>query len=96
MAFFDRNDPKDLFDLYFLLSEKKYKLKKLIEFLEKKFGVQFEENAIFSEAYKSMKELDNLKPFILSKNVKEKQKLIKEIKEYFTQKANQYLRRVLE
>lgn len=96
MAFFDRNDPKDLFDLYFLLTKKGYKIKKLIKLVEKKFGVQFRESAVFSEAYKSMKELNNLKPLILAKNLKEKQKIIKQIQGYFIDKANRYLQRVLE
>lgn len=96
MAFFDRNDPKDLFDLYFLLTKKEYKIKKLIKLVEKKFGVRFGESAVFSEAYKSMKELNNLRPLILAKNLKEKQRIIKQIQEYFIDRANRYLRQVLE
>lgn len=95
MSLFDRNDPKDLFDLYFLLTRKKYTIKKLIKLVEKKFGVSFEKSNVLSEAHKSTKELGNLKPLILAKNQKEKESIIKEIQEYFFELSSQYLKRVL-
>ncbi|PIR72144.1 MAG: hypothetical protein COU42_02360 [Candidatus Nealsonbacteria bacterium CG10_big_fil_rev_8_21_14_0_10_36_24] len=96
MSFFDRNDPKDLFDLYFLLTKKKYTIKKLLKLVEKKFGVSFEESSVLSETHKSTKELDNLKPLILAKNQKERKRIIKEIQEYFSDLSNQYLKQVLD
>lgn len=95
MCLFDRNDPKDLFDLYFLLTKKKYTIKKLLKLVEKKFGVSFEKSAVLSEVHKSTKDLDNLRPLILAKNQKEKEKIIKEIQEYFSDLSNQYLEQVL-
>ncbi|MBU2634974.1 nucleotidyl transferase AbiEii/AbiGii toxin family protein [Patescibacteria group bacterium] len=95
ISFLDRNDPKDLFDLYFLLTKKKYTIKKLIKLVEKKFGVSFEQSNVLSEIHKSTKELDNLKPLILAKSQKEKNKIIKEIQEYFSDLSNQYLQQVL-
>jgi len=95
ISFLDRNDPKDLFDLYFLLTKKKYTIKKLIKLVEKKFGVSFKQSNVLSEIHKSTKELDNLKPLILAKSQKEKNKIIKEIQEYFSDLSNQYLQQVL-
>ncbi len=95
MSLFDRNDPKDLFDLYFLLTRKKYTIKKLIKLVEKKFGVSFKKSTVLSEFHKSTKELANLKPFILAKNQQEKKKIIKEIQKYFSELSSQYLKRVL-
>jgi len=95
MSLFDRNDPKDLFDLYFLLTRKKYTIKKLVKLVEKKFGVTFEKSTVLSEFHKSTKELANLKPFILAKNQQEKKKIIKEIQKYFSELSSQYLKRVL-
>lgn len=95
MSLFDRNDPKDLFDLYFLLTKKEYTIKKLVKLLEKKFGVSFEESSVLSEAHKSTEDLNNLKPLILAKNQKEKRRIIKKIQEYFSELSNQYLKRVL-
>jgi len=95
MSYFDRNDPKDLFDLYFLLTQKEYSVEKLIKLTEKKFGIKFDKGAVFSEAYKTMKDLNELKPLILAKNSKQKQKIIKEIQNYFTNQADKYLRQTL-
>ncbi|PIQ92573.1 MAG: hypothetical protein COV69_02345 [Parcubacteria group bacterium CG11_big_fil_rev_8_21_14_0_20_39_14] len=94
MAFFDRNDPKDLVDLYFLLTEKKYKIKHLLKLMGKKFGVEIPESAVWSEAYKGMDELDNLRP-LLSGTKSEKQKLLREIKDYFSNHSSEYLRKIL-
>lgn len=94
MSLFDRNDPKDLFDLYFLLTDEKYTIKKLLELVEKKFGVSFEKSNALSEFHKSTKELNNLKPLILAKNQKERNKIIKQIQEYFSDLSNQYLKKV--
>jgi len=83
MAFFDRNEPKDLFDLYFLITKKGYKIQKLLKLTEKKFGVSFSKTAVFSESFKAIDNLENLRPLFLTKNNKESDKLIKEIKDYF-------------
>lgn len=94
-AFFDRNDPKDLFDLYFLLTKGKYSIKKLINLTEKKFGVKFSEPAVFSEAHKSLKDLKDLTPLLLTENQKAKDKVIKTIEDYFTALSDNHLSRVL-
>lgn len=95
MAFFDRNDPKDLFDVYYLLAKKKYSLRKLLKLVEKKFGVKIEEMSFWSEAHKSLDNLDELKPLLISKTNQAKQKLLKEVKDYFIDQSNQSLRRIL-
>jgi len=95
MSFFDRSDPKDLFDLYFLLTKKGYTVEKLIKLTEKKFGIKFDKGAVFSEAYKTMENLNELKPLILAKNSKQKQKIIREIQEHFTNQADKYLQQLL-
>ena len=91
MAFFDRNEPKDLFDLYFLITREGYKIQKLLKLVEKKFGVTFSKTAVFSEAYKALNDLDNLKPLLLVSNNKEADKLIKEIKDYFISNSTSLL-----
>ena len=96
MAHFDRNDPKDLYDLYFLFTKKEYTAEKLLKFVEKKFGVRFDQGAVFSEAHKTMKELDEIRPLILAKNLSQKEKIIKEIQRYFMERSDRFLRQVLE
>lgn len=96
MAFFDRNDPKDLFDIYFIIFKKKYLPKKLLQLVKKKFGVEFSESGFWSESFKMSKNLDNLKPLLLFGSQKEKTDLIKEIKEYFSSQSVKYLNKTLE
>ncbi|TSC95077.1 MAG: hypothetical protein CEN87_89 [Parcubacteria group bacterium Licking1014_1] len=91
MAFFDRNDPKDLFDLYFLIKKRKFTPKKLIKLVEKKFGVTFSEGSFWSEAYKSFKELENMKPLLVKKSESDKTKILDEIKKYFTKNSKRFL-----
>jgi len=96
MAFFDRNDPKDLCDIYFLLTKKKFEAKQLLRLVEKKFGVRLSESLFWSEGYKAFKELDNLKPFLLVKTVKEKKEIIGEIKDYFIRHSTRHLHRIID
>lgn len=94
IAFFDRNDPKDLVDLYFLLTKKEYKINFLLKLAEKKFGVRLEEGSVWSEAFKSLENLKELKPFIIGESG-EVEKILKEIKDYFVSQSKQYLKKYL-
>ena len=91
MAFFDRNDAKDLFDLYFLIKKEKFTPQKLLKLVEKKFNVKFSESAFWSESFKSFEKLGNLMQFLIAENDKEKGKILDEIKEYFTKNSKQFL-----
>ena len=91
MAFFDRNDAKDLFDLYFLIKKEKFTPQKLLKLVEKKFSVKFSESAFWSESFKSFEKLGNLMQFLIAENDKEKGKILDEIKEYFTKNSKQFL-----
>lgn len=95
MAFFDRNDPKDLVDLYFLLTKKGYKINRLLKLVEKKFGVRLEESSVWSEAFKSLENLDELKPLIIGRP-KETEETLKKIKDYFISHSQKYLKKYLE
>jgi predicted nucleotidyltransferase component of viral defense system len=96
MAFFDRNDPKDLFDLYFILKKKRYKVSRLVGLVKKKFGVEFAESTFWSECYKSFKDLANLRPLLLANTSKAKDKIIKEVKNYFINQSTRFLHRIIE
>ncbi len=95
MAFFDRNEPKDLFDLYFLITKKGYKVQKLLKLTEKKFGVSFSKTAVFSESFKAIDNLESLKPLFLTKSDEESKKLIKEIKDYFISNSSSLMSKLL-
>lgn len=90
MALFDRNEPKDLFDVYTLFIQKKYKIADLLDLTEKKFGVKFSEFSFWSECTKPFPLLNSLKPFLLPKDISNKY-LLDTIKEYFLSQGKDYL-----
>lgn len=96
MALFDRVQVKDLFDLYFLLTEKKVKVSFLLAGVEKKFGIKLVEDSFWSSCLKSLDDLDNMMPFLLLKDKKSQENLLTEIKDYFTKNSAAFLHRVLE
>lgn len=95
MALIDRNEPKDALDVYFLLTKENYSVKNLLEFVKKKFGVEFKEDMVWSEALKSAQELNALKPLIIAKTDEEQIQIIKATNNYFTKQAKQFLERNL-
>ena len=95
MALFDRNDPKDLVDLYFFLTKKKYKTKTLLTLVKRKFGIKLEESSFWSECCKNLKDLDEISPLLIAKTSNEKRKIIKEIRNYFTSRSADYLKKIL-
>ncbi len=95
MAYFDRNEPKDLFDIYFLIHKRGFSPKKLLELVQQKFGLSFDEPLFWSEAFKSFSLLYELKPLLFEKdNIQEK--LLKTIEDYFRNGSAEYLRQNLE
>jgi len=96
MALFDRNEPKDIVDLYFLLTKGRYAVEQLLRFVEQKFGVRFEKSAVWSETFKGMGELDNLQPLLLGKTEKEKRQVLEKVKSYFRKYSKEFLDRELE
>lgn len=77
LSSYQRNEPKDIFDLYCYLSNKsKYNIFKLIGLVEKKFGVAIELVMLLSKINELANSLNSLLPLLptphknLSKNVK--------------------------
>lgn len=93
MALFDRSDSKDLVDVYFIL--KKFKPKKLLKLVEKKFGITFGEGSLWSECQKGLKDLDEITPLLIAQTKDKKRKIIQEIKNYFEKQGAQYLHQIL-
>lgn len=84
MAMFDRNNPKDLVDIYFLLTKKKIKVETLLARAKRKFGFKIDAIGFWSETLKSLRSIDKIRPFLLAKD---KEKLIENIKDYFKKQA---------
>lgn len=95
VAYFDRSEPKDLFDLYFLIKKGGLNPKKMLTLAKEKFGIEFPESLFWSEAFKTLPLLDKLSPILLG-SVKEEQKILKNIREYFQKESASFLRSQLQ
>jgi len=95
MAYFDRNEPKDLFDLYFLLHKGGFNPSQLLRLVYKKFGVSFNEALFWSEVFKGLPLLRELKPLMLEKEEKKQEELLKKIEQYFKDGSYKLLRKTL-
>lgn len=95
MAYFDRNEPKDLFDIYFLLNKGGFTPSKLLELVYKKFGVSFSESLFWSESFKSLPLLREVKPLILEKAVEKQEELLEKIEEYFRDGSYNFLEKTV-
>ncbi|MBI2430617.1 MAG: nucleotidyl transferase AbiEii/AbiGii toxin family protein [Candidatus Levybacteria bacterium] len=95
-AYFDRNEPKDLFDVYFLLQKGGFTPIKLLSLVEQKFGVSFDESSFWSEAFKSFPLLYTLRPLLLQKGNEKQEDLLKNIEDYFKEGSRAFLKRNLE
>ncbi len=93
MALFDRREPKDLVDLYFLL--KKYKIKVILGWVEKKFGITLAVGSFWSECCRTLDNLDQMPPFLLARDNEERQRIVSRIKEYFSSQSSEYLKKAL-
>ncbi len=95
MAYFDRNEPKDLFDLYFLLHKAGFNPSQLLKLVHNKFGVSFNETLFWSEAFKSLPLLREIKPLMLEKATKEQEGLLDRIEKYFKDGSYKFLRKTV-
>ncbi len=95
MTLFERNDPKDVVDLYYLLTEEGYEVKELLDKTKEKFGVKFNEDSFWSESCRIIEDLDGVTP-LLEKNKTERKEIINAIKDYFLSKSSDYLDKKLE
>lgn len=96
MALVDRDEPKDVVDLYFLLTQSGYTVEQLAEFAEKKFGVRLIESVVWSEAFKGMRSLDSIEPFLLGETDEDRKKTLNEIRDYFNKKSKDFLNKNLD
>lgn len=85
MSAYQRNEPKDVFDLYYYLTHRpKYDFLKLVKLVEKKFGVAVEPALLIAKINQLADRLDSLQPMI----VKYDKKLSKKVKDFFQEIFN--------
>ncbi len=91
MALLDRDEPKDVFDIYFLIKKAAYAPRKLLMLAKKKFGVMIDESTLFGEALRRCRKLTYIRP-LLEGSEQEQQQTLKEVKDYFENQSWKYLR----
>lgn len=96
MAYIDRNQPKDLLDIYALLTQKKFTVVELLNLVEQKFGTRFAEFLFWSESTKSLKRLDELRPYLLSSENRKQDDMLLDVKNFFLDKGADFLRRTID
>lgn len=96
MAYFDRNEPKDIFDIYFLIHKAGFTPSKLLTLVQRKFGISFNEASFWSESFKCFPLLHTLQPVMLEKESSRQKQILKTIEDYFHQGSARFLRKNLE
>lgn len=91
-ALYERGEPKDAFDLYWILRENKnLTLKSLARLVTNKFGVEIDYIKLNAQALRAIDKMKNIQP-LMTNRISYKED---EIKEYFQKQANKYLRKHL-
>lgn len=96
MAYLDRNQPKDLLDIYVLLKRRKFTVSKLIAMVNQKFGVRISEFTFWTESTKQLKNLDGLLPYLLLSDPVKQGEYLKDVKYFFLDHGKDFLSTLLE
>ncbi|TAL62190.1 MAG: hypothetical protein EPN85_03255 [Bacteroidetes bacterium] len=94
MALIGRYEPKDAFDIYYLIHEGKFTPAKLTSLAKKKFGMGIPLSSFWERALHASKGLNGLRPLIHG-NKNQQNHLLKEIQTYFEREAARELRKHL-
>lgn len=90
LSTYQRNEVKDVYDLYWYLSNKpEYNLDRLIVLVEKKFGVAVEPILLLEKINELCEKLDSLKPLLLENEPN----LNKKIKTFFQEIFNEIVKK---
>ncbi|TSC92282.1 MAG: hypothetical protein CEN89_771 [Candidatus Berkelbacteria bacterium Licking1014_7] len=84
LALIDRHDPKDAFDIYYILTKHNYTDKKLLNLVKKKFHSDFPVSLFWSQCLLGSQHFRNLTPLLIGKN---KDKIINQINEFFEKES---------
>jgi len=92
LSTYQRNEPKDVYDLYcYLTDEPKYNLSKLTSLVEKKFGVEIELARLLAKINKLADNMDSLQPLLL----REETDLSKKVKIFFQSTFNSFAKKYI-
>lgn len=88
-AAFERSEPKDIFDLYFILKKDSISFTGLFRLVERKFGVQIDPVSFGAKVLSSAAQLQKIQPLMFSK----KKHQIQEIENFFRAVIFSYLKK---
>jgi predicted nucleotidyltransferase component of viral defense system len=88
-AAFERNEPKDVFDLYWIMKRGRFSLLQCVKFVENKLGVKIDPVALIAKLIDALPFLQNLTPLMIHKNLFQPEKMQK----YFEKEALVYLKK---
>lgn len=90
IALLDRNEAKDLFDMYFILTKGKFSARKVLNLTKKKFGISISEDMFWSKCLTTLPKIKSVKPIILE----EKENLMKNIELFFKKNSRNFLNKM--
>lgn len=88
------HEPKDVFDIYYLIKKKRFTPEKLLKIAKKKFGLEINLSLFWSESLLASKSLKKIKVLLPGSFIQQAKK-IKDIQEYFQKNSALYLRKHL-
>lgn len=94
MAGLERHEPKDVVDIYYLMTIKKYSLAKLLKLAQKKFGIKINISTFLSQLVSNCRLLPKVKPMLLGTAV-EQLELVVTIQKYFKRLSADFVKREL-
>ena len=91
MAMMERHAPKDVVDLYFLMTKKGYTPKRFLELAQRKFGLHVPVSLFWSQASLADRELQEA-TFVFTSEKKQDKKLREDVHQFVTEKSSAFLR----
>lgn len=91
MAVVDRNEPKDVIDIYFLMTKKKLSIKKMLNLAKKRFGLIMDESTVLGEILRKSQRLSEIEPLLYG-SIEQQRKLVKSAQSYFADLSAKRLR----
>lgn len=88
-ALYERVEPKDVFDIYCILKEKKISFLQIFKWVKKKFGVEIDPVFFSAKCFEAASQLKDLRPIILKKDLFS----LQEIQKFFQASAEKYLKK---
>lgn len=90
MAVIDRFEPKDVVDIYGLMTECSFTIKKLLTLSNKKFGVEQSADILFGALLRGCRRLEQIRPMLFGQDTSGQ---VHTIQKHFERLSAEYLRR---